>query len=404
MRIEDTREDFPQLKPHETSTSSFAYLDSAATTLKPQVLLDRLLQFLSQEVSNIHRGAHTLSNLATTHYEESRRCVSQFLSASSEEEVIFTKGTTESINLVASLMGETLCAGDEVLITEMEHHSNILPWQRLCERKDLRLIVAPIEEDGSIELEKFRDLLGPRTRIAAFSYISNVLGMKNPVGEMIQLARENKTLTVLDAAQAVSCFKIDVQALNCDFLAFSAHKLFGPFGVGVLWGRLDLLKSFSPYQVGGGAISEVDFKGSQYLDSPHKFESGTPHISGVIGFKSSLDYFSKLDLELIRRHESSLVQRANEGLRDMGGVRFIGDPDQQVNLTSFVFEKIHSDDMGHLLNQQGIALRTGHLCAQPMMKKFGIPGVIRASFSIYNNDEDVTLFLESIRKAKELLS
>lgn len=403
MNVEKVRRDFPQLKT-EVHSQPLVYLDSAATTLKPQVVSDRVAHVLTQESANVHRGAHYISDKATMAYEKSRKSVAEFISAHSEEEVVFTRGTTESINLVASSLGETLSEGDEIVITEMEHHSNIIPWQLLCERKGLHLRVVPVEENGSIDLEKFKSLFTMKTRLASFVYVSNALGMKNPVEQMVEIARENDSLTLIDAAQAMGCLKVDVKSLKCDFLAFSAHKVFGPFGLGVLWGRKEILNSLPPYQGGGSMISTVSFEGSKYLPSPHRFEAGTPNISGVIGFQSSLDYFSQLDVVSVYNHESNLVKRAYEGLREMGGVRFLGDPSQQINLTSFVIKDLHPGDVGHLLDQQGIAVRTGHHCAQPLMKRFGITGAIRASFSIYNNDDDVDAFLKAVGKAKELLS
>ena len=388
----------------EVYSQPLVYLDSAATTLKPQIVSDRVACVLRQESANVHRGAHYMSDQATRAYEETRKNVAQFISANSEEEVVFTKGTTESINLVASSLGETLYEGDEILITEEEHHSNIIPWQLLCERKKLHLRVVPIEEDGSIDLEKFKSLFTLKTRIASFAYVSNVLGMENPVEQMVEIAKQNNALTLVDAAQAMSCLQVDIKSLKCDFLVFSAHKLFGPFGVGILWGRKEVLNSLPPYQGGGSMIETVHLEGSKYLPPPHRFEAGTPNISGVIGFKSSLDYFSQFDLTSIYNHKRNLVQKANKGLKEIGEVKFIGNPDKQINLTSFVIKDLHSGDVGHLLDQQGIAVRTGHHCAQPLMKKFGVTGAIRASFSIYNNNDDVDTFLKAVRKAKELLS
>lgn len=402
INVEEVRRDFPQLTM-KVGPYPLVYLDSAATTLKPQEVSDRVACAL-KESANVHRGAHYMSDRATRDYEDSRKSVAQFISAPSEEEVVFTKGTTESINLVASSLGETLSEGDEILITEMEHHSNIIPWQLLCMRKGLHLKVAPIEDKGSLNMGKFRSLLTERTRVASFVYVSNTLGMKNPVEQLVEMARRNKTLTLVDAAQAMGCLKVDVQSLGCDFLAFSAHKVFGPFGLGVLWGRQEILNSLPPYQGGGSMISTVSFDGSRYLDSPHRFEAGTPNISGAIGFKSALDYFSQWDWASVYNHESSLIQRANEGLRKIGDVRFIGDPDQQINLTSFLIGDLHPGDVGHILDQQGVAVRTGHHCTQPLMKRFGITGTLRASFSIYNNEEDVDIFLGAVKKAKELLS
>ncbi len=401
--IESLRQDFPQLKV-KIRSHPLIYLDNAATSLKPKVVSDRIAKVLQEESSNIHRGAHYLSDQLTTQYEEGRQSVAQFISAKEAEEVIFTKGTTESINLVASSLGETFSEGDEILITEMEHHSNIIPWQLLCKKQGLRLKVAPIEDDGSIDLEKFRSSLTPRTRLASFAYISNVLGMENPIKAMVSLAKEQGALTFIDAAQAINCLKIDVQDLQCDFLAFSSHKVFGPFGVGVLWGKKEHLHALAPYQGGGGMISTVEFEESNYLPPPHRFEAGTPNICGVIGLKSALDYISRWDLSSLRHHEFILTQRAHEGLKNMGKVQFVSSPQKSINIVSFVFKNIHPGDMGHLLDQQGVAIRTGHHCAQPLMKRFGLTGTIRASFSIYNNNDDVDTFLTAVKKAKDLLS
>ena len=397
-KIEDIRKDFPQLTRRQ-----LVYLDSASTTLKPQVVSQRMIDFLQAEVSNVHRGIHHLSHRATENYEATRRSVAQFIGAS-EEEVVFTKGTTEAINLVSHSLGESLSPGDEIVVTEMEHHSNFLPWQWLCQKRDLCLKVACVKEDGTMDLNQFKSLLTAKTRVVCFSYISNVLGMKNPVEEMVEMAKKNNSLTLIDGAQAVSCLPINVKEIGCDFFAFSAHKLFGPFGVGILWGKGEVLDTLAPYQKGGGMISQVDLSKSTYLSPPHRFEAGTPNISGVVAFQSALEYFTQMDLKNVLRHESDLVQRAYEGLKKMGSVRFIGDPYRQINLISFVMEGIHSEDMGSLIDQQGVAIRVGHHCAQPLMKRFGLTGTLRASFSIYNNHEDVDVFLQSVKKAKELLS
>ena len=402
--MENLRKDFPQLQT-KVHSQTLIYLDSAATTLKPQVVADQVAHFLKAESANIHRGAHYTSHQATLRYEGVRKMVADFLHGESEEEVVFTKGTTESINLVASSLGESLSEGDEVLITELEHHSNIIPWQLLCERKKLSLNIAPIEDDGSISIEKFRSLLTPRTRIASFAYVSNVLGMRNPVEQMIKIAKNNKTLTLVDAAQAVSCMEIDVTKLGCDFLVFSAHKIFGPFGVGLLWGRKELLNSLPPYQGGGGMISNVNPQGtSTYLASPHRFEAGTPNVSGVIGLQAALDYFCKLDINEVYQHKKNLAKMAYEGLKEIDNIRFIGNPSKQINLISFVIKGLHYEDLGALLDQQGVAIRVGHLCAQPLMKRMGISGAMRASFSIYNKASEIDVFIGAIKKTKEILS
>ncbi len=401
--VEEIRKDFPLLST-TVHGKPLVYLDNAATSQKPQAVIDAEGQFYSRDCSNIHRGVHELSERATGCFEEARTKMQQFLNARQSREIIFVRGTTEAINLVANTFGRMrVAAGDEILITAMEHHSNIVPWQMLCEEKGARLRVAPISDSGEIIFEEFEKLLGPRTRLLALVHVSNVLGTINPVREMIEAAHRRNVPVLLDGAQAAPHLKVDVQALDCDFYAFSGHKLYGPTGVGVLYGKADLLEAMPPYQGGGDMIRSVTFEKTIYNVLPHKFEAGTPNIAGSIALGAAADYVNALGLDRISAYEDDLLAYGTRALEDIPGVRIIGTAREKAGVLSFVIEGIHPHDVGTVLDQEGIAVRTGHHCAQPLMERFKIPATTRASLAFYNTEGEIDALAAGIRKVKELL-
>ena len=398
---------FPILK-QKINGYPLVYLDSAATSLKPKSVIDRIAQYYLMEASNVHRGSHTLSDQATTNYENARSTLHQFLHASSSEEIVFTRSTTESINLIANCLGESyLQKGDEILITEMEHHSNIVPWQILAQKKGCILQFIPVNEHGTLDLDQAQKLLNRKTKIFAFAFISNTLGTENPIKDLIYLAHKVGAKVVIDAAQALAHTQIDIQALDCDFLAGSAHKVFGPTGIGFLCGKKDLLEMMLPYQYGGGMISKVNQYESAYADTPQKFEAGTPHIAGAIGFAQALHFFQSFTYTSIEKHEQELIKQALDGLENIKSIRLIGKPElagaSRKSIISFVVEGCHHQDIGQLLNNYGIAVRTGHHCTQLLMNKFQIEGTVRISFSLYNTSQEVQHFLTSLEKSIQLL-
>lgn len=398
------REDFPALD-QKFNGFPFVYLDTAATSLKPRQVLDTVDHFNRFESANIHRGAYSLSNAATEKFEKSRAAVQKFINAKNKSEIIFTKGTTDSINFVAQTYCENnLSVGDEIILTEMEHHSNIVPWQILAKKNKLKINWIPVTNEGELDLVSYKSLLSPRTKFVSIVHCSNALGTVNPIKEIISLAHKCGAKVLVDAAQSVTFMPIDVQALDCDFLAFSAHKLYGMFGVGVLYGKLSILENLNPLQGGGSMISSVTKEDVSFLDSPHKFEAGTPNVSGVIALHSALEYVEKIGLENIHRHESELAQYALQELAKIDGLRFIGQSASRVNIVSFIIKDIHSSDIGQILDQQGIAVRAGHHCAQPLMNRFALPGTVRVSFGVHNTGEDVDILLNALKKVVELLS
>jgi cysteine desulfurase / selenocysteine lyase len=400
---DSVRSDFPALG-QQVHGHPLVYLDNAATTLKSQSVIDAINLHYQKESANVHRGVHFLSEQGTVKYEETRHTVQKFINALSEREIIFTKGTTESINLVAQCLGQqVLKEGDEILLSTMEHHSNIVPWQLVAEKTGAVIKVVPITDSGEIELEAYSQLLNEKTKIVSISYISNTLGSINPIKEMIELAHEKGALFVVDAAQAMAHIPVDVVDLDCDFLAFSAHKMFGPTGVGVLYGKESLLESMPPYQGGGAMIETVTFEKTTYNQLPEKFEAGTPHIAGVIALKDCIDYIQKVGLENIAEKEDQLLDYATQRLNMISGLKLIGTAKKKSAVISFTLEGAHPHDLGTLLDQQGIAIRTGHHCTQPLMKRFGITATARASFSFYNTKEEVDKLVDGIRKAQELL-
>lgn len=402
--LEQIRSDFPELA-RTVHGKPLIYLDNAASTLKCRPVIDAVNEHYSLNAANIHRGVHYLSETGTIQYEQTRDALQAFINSPKREQVIFTKGTTESINLVAWSWGlANLKAGDEILLTTLEHHSNIVPWQLVAERTGAKVVAAPVNDLGEVEIAEFKKLLNKNTKMVAFNLISNALGTINPAKEMIKLAREVGALTLIDAAQAIAHMKVDVQELDCDFLAFSSHKMFGPTGVGVLFGKENLLNAMPPWQGGGDMIDEVTFEKTTYNDLPHKFEAGTPHIAGVIALKPAIDYINEVGLARIAEIEHELLVMATAELKKVPGLKIIGEATNKASVISFVIDGIHPQDLGTLLDQQGIAVRTGHHCTQPLMKRFGITGTTRASFSFYNNKQDVEIFVSALNKALSMLS
>lgn len=401
--VAQIRKDFPILET-EVSGRKLVYFDNAATTQKPSAVLGALNTYYGTYNANIHRGIHYLAEKATAAFEETRKAVRAFLNASSTEEIIFTYGTTDGINLVASTYGRKfLKAGDEILISTMEHHSNIVPWQLLCEEKGCVLRVIPIDDNGDLIIEEFDRLLSEKTKLVSVVHVSNALGTINPVEYIIQKAHAAGAKVLIDGAQACSHIAVDVQQLDADFYVLSAHKLFGPTGTGVLYGKKDLLLAMPPFRGGGEMIKEVTFEKTTYADLPYKFEAGTPNIADVVAFKYALDYFNGLDKEGLSRHEHELLHYATEKLEAVEGLKIIGKARQKISVVSFVIENIHPQDVGIILDQQGIAVRTGHHCTQPLMQRFGIPGTVRASFAPYNTKEEIDALVAGLAKVRKFL-
>ncbi len=401
--VRSVREDFPILR-QDIRGKTLAYLDNAATTQKPRTVIDAISGFYSSDCSNIHRGVHLLSQRATSAYEAVREKVRRFLNAADTREIVFVRGATEGINLVAqSFVRPRLEAGDEVLISGMEHHSNIVPWQMICEERGAALRVAPIDDDGELIFEEYEKLLGPRTKFVAVTHVSNALGTINPVGRILDAARRRGIPALLDGAQAAPHVKVDVRELGCDFYVFSGHKLYGPTGIGVLYGRAQLLEQMSPYQGGGDMISSVTFEKTVYNELPYKFEAGTPNIAGTIGLGAAIDYVNRLGLDNIAAHEHDLLVYATEAVSRIPGVRIVGTARDKAAVLSFLVDGIHPHDVGTILDQEGIAVRAGHHCAQPVMKRYGVAATTRASFAFYNTIEEVDALVRGIMKAKEIL-
>jgi cysteine desulfurase/selenocysteine lyase len=381
------------------------YFDNAATTQKPQSVIDALVKYYSTDNANIHRAAHTLAARSTDMFEDTRKTIQTFINAKEAEECIFTKGVSESINLVAQTWGRKfLQAGDEVIITTMEHHSNIVPWQMICEEKGAILNIIPINNSGELLMDEYEKLLSPKTKMVACVWVSNALGTINPVKEIIQKAHAFGAKVLLDGAQACSHLEVDVQDLDCDFLTISSHKLYGPTGVGVLYGKRELLEAMPPYQGGGEMIKEVSFEKTTYNEIPYKFEAGTPNIGDVIAFKYALDFVNEIGKENIAAHENDLLQHCMDGLEKINKsinqqiIQLVGTAKQKVSVQSFIINGMHHFDAGMMLDAKGIAVRTGHHCTQPLMNRFGLDGTIRASFSVYNTLEEVNVFLEAVNK------
>lgn len=401
--VQKVRKDFPVLQ-QKVHGKPLVYLDNAATTQKPLAVIDALEHYYRHDNSNIHRGVHTLSERATEAYERARVAAQKFLNAADSKEIIFVRGTTEGINLVAQTYGrKNVRAGDEVLITAMEHHSNIVPWQLLCEEKGAKLRVAPINDRGELLLEEFEKLLGPKTKIVAVGHLSNALGTINPVREIVRLAHARNIPVLVDGAQAAPRMPVDVRALDCDFYAVSGHKMYGPTGIGVLYGKAALLEVMPPWQGGGDMIASVTFDKTIYNRLPYKFEAGTPNIADTIGLGAAIEYLNNLGLEQVEAHEAELLAYATSKVEAIPGVQIIGTAREKAGVLSFVMEDIHPHDIGTILDREGIAVRTGHHCAQPVMQRFNIPATVRASFGLYNTREEVDALAAGIRKVREVM-
>ncbi|MBL4715468.1 MAG: cysteine desulfurase [Bacteroidia bacterium] len=404
MDVEKIRADFPILS-QKVHGKDLAFLDNAASSQKPQQVLDATNNYYKTQHANIHRGVYHLSQVATFAYENSRKKIQKFINAASEKEIIFVRGTTEGINLVASSYGkDNVKAGDEIIITHMEHHSNIVPWQMLCKEKDAKLQVVPINDDGEMIFEELEKLISEKTKLIALAHISNSLGTINPVKDVIELAHQHNIPVLLDGAQAVPHEKVDVQELDCDFYTFSSHKVYGPTGIGVLYGKEELLEKMGPYQGGGDMIKSVTFEKTTYNDLPHKFEAGTPDIAGVVGLAVAIDYVESIGYDNIFQHEQELLKCGTEALSQIDGLKIIGTAKNKASVISFDMDGIHPHDIGQFLDNDGIAVRTGHHCTQPVMDRFNVPATTRASFSFYNTKEEIDRLVAGLIKVKEVFS
>ena len=401
-RLAEVRADFPALAV-EVSGQPLSYLDNAATAQKPQSVIYRLDQYYREENANVHRGVHALSQRATDAYEGARQQIADFIGASSAREIVITRGTTEAINLIAQSFGGSWGPGDEVIVSEMEHHSNIVPWQLLAERTGIKLRVVPVTEDGELDLGEFHMLLSSRTKLVALVHVSNTLGTVNPVRRIIADAHGMGVPVMLDGAQSVPHAPVNVSDLDVDFYCFSSHKLFGPTGVGVLYGKAELLEAMTPWQGGGDMIEQVDFAGTTFNEIPHKFEAGTPHIAGVIGMAAAADYVDSLGWDWIKRQEQDLLDYSTGRLQAIDGLRVVGTAPKKAAVISFLLGEAHPYDVGTVLDRLGVAVRTGHHCTQPLMKRYGIPGTVRASFAFYNTREEVDRLVSSLERAAGML-
>ena len=403
--VDDVRKDFPILSRF-VNGKPLVYMDNAATSQKPKSVIDTITNYYTYENANIHRGLHFLSELATESYENARLKVKEFLNAMSVSEIIFVRGATEGINLISNSLGRTdyFSEGDEIIISYMEHHSNIVPWQLLCERKNLKLKVVPINDKGEIIFEEYEKLISEKTKLISIVHISNALGTINPVKKIVEKAHEYNIPVVLDGAQAVSHVKVDVQNLDCDFYVFSGHKVFGPTGIGVLYGKTEFLDKMPPFQGGGDMIREVTFEGTTYDDLPQKFEAGTPNIVGGIALGTAIDYLTSFDPVEIERHESELLKYGTEKLLQIEGLKIIGTAKEKASVISFIIKDIHPYDIGTIIDTDGIAIRTGHHCTMPLIKRFGLPATARASFSLYNKIEEIDQLYYALLKVKQMFS
>ncbi|MFC5302878.1 SufS family cysteine desulfurase [Azospira restricta] len=401
--VERVRGDFPILA-RRVHGQPLVYLDNAATSQKPRAVIDAEARYYAEYNANIHRGLHCLSEEATAAYEAARDRVQRFVNAARREEIVFVRGTTEAINLVAASYGQRLRPGDEILITAMEHHSNIVPWQLLCERSGAQLCVAPIDDAGQLRVDEFARLLGPRTRLVAVTHVSNALGTINPVAELVALAHAHGAAVLVDGAQAAPHLAIDVQALDCDFYAFSGHKLYAPTGVGVLYGKVALLDAMPPWQGGGDMIKQVTFARTTWNDLPYKFEAGTPNIAGGIGLGTAIDYLGALGPDAVAAHEHELLAYATARAADTPGLRLIGTAAAKAGILSFVVDGVHAHDVGTILDRAGVAVRSGHHCAMPVMERFGVPATVRASFALYNTRAEVDALFAALVRVREVFA
>ncbi len=402
--FEPIRKTFPILH-QEVNGKRLVYLDNAASTQMPQVVLDRIVRYHSAEHANVHRGVHTLSQTATTAFENARKTVASFINAPSDVQVIFTRGTTESLNLVAHAWGGAfLSEGDEIILSTLEHHSNIVPWQMLAQRTGAVIRVIPCDERGVLDIDAYRTLLNKRTKVVGFNHVSNALGTINPVQEMVAMARSVGAITVVDGAQAIAHVPVDVQALECDFYAFSSHKIFGPTGIGVLYGRREILDAMPPWQGGGDMIKTVSFSGSTWADLPSKFEAGTPSIAAGVGLGAALEFVQEVGLDKIAAYEDTLLAEATERVLSLGGIQIVGTAPKKASVLSMTMKGAHPHDIGTILDGCGVAVRTGHHCAQPAMERFGIPATARASFAFYNTKDDIDALIDGLGFVKEILA
>jgi cysteine desulfurase / selenocysteine lyase len=404
FNTEQLRREFPALQ-QEVNKRPLIYFDNAATTQKPKAVIERILQYYSRENSNIHRGAHYLSQQATAAYEDARNTVRMFINAGFDHEIIFTRGTTEAINLVAySFFKKFVKKGDEIIISAMEHHSNIVPWQIACEDYGAVLKVIPMDTRGVLDLEAYSKLLGPKTRLVSVTHVSNALGTINPVKEITRMAHEKNAAVMIDGAQALSHIKVDVQDIGCDFYAFSGHKIYGPMGVGVLYGKEEWLNQMPPYQGGGEMIKDVSFEKTTFNDLPFKFEAGTPNVGDVLGMEAAIRFISYLRPDEIAAHENRLLKYATTQLQTLDNIRFIGTAPEKTSVISFIFNDIHPYDTGTILDKLGIAVRTGHHCAQPLMDFFGVPGTVRVSLAVYNSKSEIDTLIEALKTVREMFA
>ncbi|MCI5073087.1 SufS family cysteine desulfurase [bacterium] len=400
--VEQVRKDFPILN-QSINSKPLVYLDNAASTQKPQHMIDQLCHFLKHDYANVHRGIHSLSQRSTVLLEATRKKIQNLINAQSENEIIFLRGVTEASNLLAHVLATKINPGDEIILTEMEHHSNIVPWQMLAQANKATIRVIPINDLGELDMDIYKTLLNDKTKLLVFSHISNALGTINPIDAMIDLAHQYNALTVVDAAQSIAHKKINVQEINCDFLMFSAHKLYGPTGFGALYGKEDLLNTLPPFHGGGEMIDHVTPLESTYKNAPARFEAGTPNIMGAIAFSASLDYFNQYNLQTIEAHEQSLLNSAQEQIKKISGIKVIGQAEHKASILSFYHQDIHANDIAMLLDQMGIAVRSGHHCAQPIMDHFKISSTCRASFAMYNTHEEVDYFINALNKSIKML-
>lgn len=401
--VAEIRQQFPILS-RDIDGKPLVYLDNAATTQKPQCVIDSLVDYYSSCNSNVHRGAHRLADEATQRYEGARDIIASFINANAREEVIWTSGTTEAINIVAHGLGQLLNAGDEVVVTEMEHHANLVTWQQACKQAGASLKVAPISDLGELDIEAFDALLNSRTKLVAFPHVSNSLGTINPVKLLTEKAKKVGAWVLVDGAQGIAHGAIDVQDLGCDFYAFSGHKVFGPTGIGILWGKKSLLEEWPVWQTGGEMISEVSYQDASWNQLPYRLEAGTPHIAGAIGLGEAIRWFSQLDLDAVAEHEQALIKRATELAEAFDGLTIVGNASHKTGVLSFVMSEGHPADIGFLLDRQGIAIRTGHHCAEPLMNRLGVPGTARASFSLYSTLDEVDALFEGLKKVRTMLA
>ncbi|HKC67223.1 MAG TPA: cysteine desulfurase [Bacteroidia bacterium] len=404
FNVEKVRADFPILKVL-VNNKPLVYFDNGATAQKPTQVIDAIAKYYYEENSNIHRGVHTLSQKATTHYENARAAVQKHLNAADANEIIFTRGTTESINLVAHCFGK-LCIerGDEIVVSEMEHHSNILPWQLLCEEKGAVLKVIPLTDNGELNLAEYKKLLSAKTKLVAVTHVSNTLGVINDIKEIVAAAKQKNIAVLLDGAQAIPHMAVDVQDIDCDFYCFSGHKIYAPTGIGVLYAKAKWVEKFGPYQSGGGTIKTVSFTKTVYADGPLKFEAGTPNVEGAIGLAAALHYINEIGLDVVAAYENELMQYTTEKLKQLPNVKIYGDVPHKAAVISFNVNNAHPFDVGTILDKQGVAVRTGHHCAQPLMQHYNIPGTIRVSFGFYNTKQEIDIFISALEKAIKMLA